>query len=111
MTGEVVCSTCTHYRLEEPPDPFVGLRLVSPKILELRTRWQRELASQAELEEQVYLSGQGFDFKPVAYPWCNKYSDVYARDPISGAERRLFVLCVERNPDGACAAHEVPRGG
>ena len=73
-------------------------------MLELRTKWQQELATQAALEEQVYLSGQGFDFRPVAYPWCEHFSRDKARDPISGAERLLYVLCVERNPDGLCTA-------
>jgi hypothetical protein len=110
VTVPSVCSTCAHYRLEPVPDPFVGLRLVSPKILELRTKWQQELATQAELEEQVYLSGHGFDFKPIAYPWCNKFSDAAVTDPITGAVRRIYALCVEKNPDGECTGYEPSHG-
>jgi hypothetical protein len=97
-----VCAECKHYRLQEPPDPFVGVRLLSAKGLELRTKWQQELAAQAALEEQIYVSGQGFYFEPIAYPWCEHHSSERTTDVISGVVKRVYRLCVERNPDGTC---------
>jgi hypothetical protein len=78
-------------------------------MLELRGRWQQELATQAGLEEQRYLSGQAFDFEPIAYPWCAHYTQISETeaasdpDPIIG-RRKLYVLCVTQNTNGDCTA-------
>jgi hypothetical protein len=105
-----VCASCVHYRLQEPPDPFAGIRLASSKMLELRNKWQQELATQASLEEQRYLTGQTFDFEPIAFPWCRHHSErsSAALDPVSGRRHTAYVLCVQQNPEGGCSDFAVP---
>jgi hypothetical protein len=92
------CESCIHYRLTTPPDPLQGIRLVSKKMIELRTKWQQELANRAQLEEQRLDAGLPFDFEPWAYPYCAHYSEVESQtngDP-------TWVLCAVANPNDEC---------
>lgn len=97
------CAGCVHIRHGEPADPLEGIRLVSRKVLELRAKWQQELATRATFEEQRMLSGEPFDFEPVAFPYCAHYSQRAVVDPVSGRAHDVFVLCVVANPHGDCA--------
>lgn len=101
------CSRCTHIRQGEPANPLEGVRLVSQKVLELRARWQQELATRATYEEQRLLAGEPFDFEPIAFPYCAHDSRRAVEDAVSGAKQRLFVLCSVANPHGRCEDFEA----
>ncbi|MEQ9503301.1 MAG: hypothetical protein RIT81_40950 [Deltaproteobacteria bacterium] len=96
------CANCHHIRFGEPANPLEGIRLVSQKVLELRAKWQQELATRATYEEQRMLSGEPFDFEPIAFPYCAHDSERDILDPNSGAKHDLFVLCSAKNPHGNC---------
>jgi hypothetical protein len=95
-----LCSSCTHFRLARPPNPLQGIRLVSSKALELRAKWQQELASRALLEQQRFEAGLPFDFEPLAYPYCAHFSRV------EKTKEQDFVLCAAANVHDDCAAFE-----
>jgi hypothetical protein len=92
------CDGCRHYRLVTPPDPLAGIRLVSKKMIELRTKWQQELANRAQIEEQRFDAGLPFDFEPWAYPYCAHYSEIESQ--ANGDS--IWVLCAAANPNESC---------
>lgn len=75
MPSEKRCDTCVHYREPSPPDPFAEVRLVSKKVLELRSKWRQEMVSRARLEYQKLISGETFQYEPLA-PRRNRISHV-----------------------------------
>lgn len=94
------CSSCTHRREGVPPDPLMGVRLVSQKVLELRAKWQQELQTRATFEQERLLAGDAFDYEPYAYPYCSRFSRI--EDSGSKTGRSLYVLCAAANPNGDC---------
>ena len=100
------CDGCRHCRLATPPDPLAGIRLISKKMIELRTKWQQELANRAQIEEQRFDAGLPFDFEPWAYPYCAHYSQVESQTNVD----RIWVLCSAANPNGQCEQFS-PRSG
>lgn len=92
------CKACVHYRVATPPNPLAGIRLVSKKTIELRTKWQHELAQRAEAERQRLDAGLAFDFEPWSLPYCAHYSA--AESQRNGMP--TWVLCATANPRGEC---------
>lgn len=94
------CEACTHFRKAKPGDPLAGWRVQSPKIFELRSRWEKHLAERALFEQQRFEANLAFDFEPQAYPYCAHYSKEYGT---TSAGRPLqFILCDRQNPDKDC---------
>lgn len=102
MVDSSHCARCVHVRHGVAPDPLAGVRLVSKKVLELRAKWQQELETRASFEQERLLAGEPFDFEPYAFPYCHLLSTDEAIDPVTGNQRRLYVLCAAANPNGDC---------
>lgn len=98
--AEPQCSNCTHRREGVPPDPLMGVRLVSQKVLELRAKWQQELQTRATFEQERLLAGDPFDYEPYAYPYCAHFSRIEGSGSNGG--RSLYILCAAANPNDDC---------
>jgi hypothetical protein len=101
------CDDCVHIRHGRAPDPLAGIRLVSKKILELRARWQQELATRATFEEQRLVGGHAFDFEPIAYPYCARFSTPEPGQQEPARRFTVFEPCARANPRGECAAFQA----
>ena len=107
MADGRTCESCTYYRPGNPPDPFAGVKLVSKKTLELRSKWRQEMIARARVESQQLRSGEPFDYEPFAVPWCEHYS----RPPEGAADGpRVYVPCQRQNPDADCGEHKPSAG-
>jgi hypothetical protein len=95
------CDGCAHYRLPNPVDPFRGIELVSKKVLELRSKWRQEMVSRARLEYQKLISGEPFQYEPIALAWCGHYSE-QVDDLDDAVGTRVFVPCDRQNPNDDC---------
>jgi hypothetical protein len=95
------CDRCVHFQFANPPDPFTGIKLASKKVVELRSKWRQEMVSRARLEYQKLISGEPFNYEPIALAWCRHFSKA-ADDPDSAVSQRLFVPCDRQNPSDDC---------
>jgi hypothetical protein len=96
--NEVVqeCSACIHYRKATPIDPLAGWHVLSSKIFELLSKWEKHMVERAMWEQQRFESGLGFDYEPQTYPYCGHFTDEFPRSPNGKPE--LYILCAEKNP-------------
>jgi hypothetical protein len=94
------CHDCIHFRKAVPPDPFAGWRVLSSKIFELRAKWEKHLADRGLWEQQPFESGLAFDFEPLAYPYCDHFTNKSGVSP-AGAPLRYW-LCADKNADEDC---------
>jgi hypothetical protein len=92
------CLDCIYHRIAEPPNPLAGVRLSSARAIELRTKWQKELSERALLEQERRESGLPLDFEPVAYAYCEHYSE----EESGGKPLTTWVLCDVANPNDEC---------
>ena|ERR1700693_1522345 len=97
------CLNCVHYRMSDPPNPLAGVRLTSAKMLELRTRFQKELSELAMGEQEAKETKQPLDHQPVAYPYCRHYS----LEESGGEPLTAWVLCEVANPNDECSHFEA----
>lgn len=104
-----ICVRCNHYRLKPNHSPFTRIELSTPGTLEAKLEWDRDQQRIADLERQCFDANGDFDFEPVSYAWCERLTEHAGRfsvDPVSGVQRRLYVLCARANYDGRCPQYE-----
>jgi hypothetical protein len=89
------CQECTYFRKAKPPDPLAGWHVLSSKIFELRTKWEKHLDERALWEQQRFESALPFDFEPWSYAYCEKLTQVTVTPP-------RYELCADKNPDNDC---------
>jgi hypothetical protein len=95
-----LCEACIHYRKAKPADPLAGWRVLSSKIFELRSKWEKHLAERAMWEQQRFESALPFDFEPIAYAYCALYTGKSGAGA-TGAPLR-YELCADKNADNDC---------
>jgi len=93
------CRECTYFRKAKPPDPLAGWRVLSSKIFELRTKWEKHLDERAMWEQQRFEASLPFDFEPLAYAYCGKFSKPHDTQP-------SYSLCAQLNPDNNCSSFQ-----
>jgi hypothetical protein len=86
-----------------PGDPLAGWRIVSPKVYELRSKWEQHLAQRALFERQRFDAGQAFNYEPQMYPYCDHFTRRSGAQP-DGTPLQ-YVLCDQQNPDQDCPDH------
>jgi len=94
------CSACTHLRKAKPVDPLAGWRVLSSKIFELRSKWEKHLDERAMWEQQRFESGLPFDFEPQAYAYCEFFTSQSGLGPAGTPAR--YELCADKNRDNDC---------
>jgi hypothetical protein len=94
------CPACSYFRKAKPADPFAGWRVLSPKIFELRSRWEKHLDERAMWEQQRFESWLPFDFEPLFYPYCQHFTDQNGKGP--NGQPLQYELCSKRNPRADC---------
>lgn len=98
------CENCSYYRKAKAPDPLAGWHVLSTKVNELRSKWEKHLAERAMFEQQRFESALPFNFKPLAYPYCDYFTRESGLDPMGEPAR--YWLCADKNSNGDCSAFE-----
>lgn len=122
------CPDCIHYKLPKPrPQISVGF---APGEFEALQKWigveeQRRADEQRRVED-----GFKFDYEPLFFPWCEKYTPglaileevkkglmngdskpldeaeenemYFVIDPANGTVGPAYALCARKNPQGKC---------
>jgi hypothetical protein len=99
------CRLCAHYRRAEAIDPLAGWRVLSSKIFELRSKWEKHLAERAMWEQRRFEAALPFDFEPQAYPYCFHFTKAAGVGP-SGKPVR-YELCADNNPTDQCTSFKL----
>jgi hypothetical protein len=94
------CPACSYFRKANPADPFAGWRVLSSKIFELRSKWEKHLAERAMWEQQRFESGLPFEFEPLAYPYCEYFTKKTGFNSAGSPVR--YWLCADKNADDNC---------
>ncbi|MDR4501172.1 MAG: hypothetical protein MRJ96_06950 [Nitrospirales bacterium] len=104
-----ICRNCRHFRERTPVKPFRHNDYHTPEILEEVVKWEEEQNKKALLEQQRFDREEEFDYEPINYPWCARWTTKENRraiDPISGEKRRIYILCARANANGDCTLFE-----
>lgn len=89
----------------KPIEPFAGIDVWTPEILEEKAKWENEQREISLTEKERYELQENFDYEPNFYPWCERWTKEegeIAIDPVLGTQKQYFVLCAYGNPDGKC---------
>lgn len=112
VEGELFkCERCIHYRMSKDVDPFAHITIWTPELLDQKNKWSEERRKLKQMERERFLAKIDFDYEPLSYPWCAKWTqeeDRYVVDPVAGPPRKVYVLCGYTNADGKCKFFRAP---
>jgi hypothetical protein len=104
-----ICVRCKFYRKHIPVNPFSSVKVWTPEILNEKIKWEESQKEAAINEDMRFKSGSDFDYEPIYYPWCAKWteeSDEYSIDPITGDKSKIYMLCARANANARCPHFE-----